>query len=239
MPGGQEPAEHRRRDRLGLLAQPGQAAPPQHAQDVAVAPLGAVRLVRNSPSATRPSAASRRSVIATTATPSPYRDATSAAVNGPCVRAHRATRSPSGSGSGSVNASGMPTGSATPSASRSRPASSIAAHIGCPATRTSMMRRADGEPASQLAGRLRASAPRRHLLAVSGPDVRSRSATASASRQRRARRQVLQVGLGLRHDGRVEQLAQRLGAEQLRAAASGRARAPARAARPAARRPRT
>ena len=78
MPGGQEPAEHGGRHRLRLLAQPGQAAAPQHAQHPAVAPLGAARPARNSPSATRPSAASRRSAIPTTATPSPYRSARTA-----------------------------------------------------------------------------------------------------------------------------------------------------------------
>ena len=42
---------------------------------------------RNSPSSTRPWAASRASVWWHTATPSPSRSATSEAENGPCVRA--------------------------------------------------------------------------------------------------------------------------------------------------------
>src|ERR1700729_2494547 len=41
VPGGQEPAEHGRRDRLHLLAQPREGAPAQHPQDLAVPPLGA------------------------------------------------------------------------------------------------------------------------------------------------------------------------------------------------------
>ncbi len=65
---------------------------------------------RNSPSSTRPDAASRTRVWWATATPSPSRVATSAVTNGPWVRANRATRSPSGSSTGSVNASGVPGG---------------------------------------------------------------------------------------------------------------------------------
>ena len=110
----------------------------------------------------------------TTAVPSPYRPATVAVVNGPCVRAYLATRSPSGSATGSVNASGTPSGSGTPSASRSRPASSIAAHIGCPATRTSITRRAAASSAShapEAAETHRAATS----AAVNGPAVRSRS----------------------------------------------------------------
>ncbi len=81
---------------------------------------------RNSPVTTRPVPTSRWMVVVTTATPSPSRSATSAGTNGPCVRAYRPTRSPSGSATGSVKASGTPTGRAVPSASRNRPASSIA-----------------------------------------------------------------------------------------------------------------
>ena len=43
MPGGQEPGQHLRRDRFGLLAQPGQAAAAQQAQHLRVAPFGPAR----------------------------------------------------------------------------------------------------------------------------------------------------------------------------------------------------
>jgi hypothetical protein len=62
--------------------------------------------------------------------------ATSAAQNGPCVRAYRATRSASGSATGSTNAPGRPRGTAAPRASRNRAAPSAAATRASPAIRT-------------------------------------------------------------------------------------------------------
>ena len=73
---------------------------------------------RNSPSASRPEPASRRSASVTTATPRPNRDAGSAATNGPCVRAYRPSSRPSGSSTDASSDSAMPGGSAVPSASR-------------------------------------------------------------------------------------------------------------------------
>ena len=68
--------------------------------------------------------------------PMPNRSATAFAVNGPCVRAYRLTRSPSGSRTGSPNTSGRPGGIGTPSASRRRLRSSTAANHAVPANRT-------------------------------------------------------------------------------------------------------
>ena len=51
---------------------------------------------------------------------------TSCALNGPCDRANRSTRSPAGSRTGSSSASGSPGGSGVPSASRYRATSSTA-----------------------------------------------------------------------------------------------------------------
>ncbi|KZM37262.1 hypothetical protein OJAG_00250 [Oerskovia enterophila] len=124
-----------------------------------------------------------------TATPIPKRDATSCAPNGPCVRAWRRTRSPSGSGTGSVKTSGMPVGRATPSASRSRPASSTTAHCcatasGTPARRTWITRRAPSRPVSQAGTSSRTSSRVRRATSAagSGPSLRSRSHTSSACR---------------------------------------------------------
>ncbi len=136
----------------------------------------------NSPCTTRPAAASRCRAPSVTAAPRPRRAATAVVVNGPWVRAYRARRSPSGSLTGSVNASGTPTGSAVPSASRSRPASSIAAQWSAPPIRTAMARRAWARAFGQAG-----SAPRSASSAVvSGPSSRSRSATDSASLARRS-----------------------------------------------------
>ena len=136
----------------------------------------------NSPWTTRPAAASRCSAPSVTATPRPKRAAAAVEVNGPWVRAYRARRSPSGSLTGSVKASGTPTGSAVPRASRSRPASSIAAQWSVPAIRTRMARRAAASSCAHCG-----SAPRSASSAsVSGPSSRSRSATPSASLTRRS-----------------------------------------------------
>ena len=156
LPGGEETPVGGGVHRFHLGAQCGQRTTPELPEHFGVAPLaggggllqflplflgdrldrpsgpaagasGGVTCGRNSPSTTRPSAASRFSAVPTTATPRPSRAAASIAVNGPCVRAYRETRSPSGSATGSMKASGTPMGSGTPMASRRRAASSTAA----------------------------------------------------------------------------------------------------------------
>ena len=84
-------------------------------------------------------------------------------MNGPCVRASRATRSPSGSSTGSVNTSGVPGGTGTPSASRSRATSSTAVQRASPPIRTSTTRRASASMASQAAASDALEAPGRDL----------------------------------------------------------------------------
>ena len=58
LPAREQAAEHRRIDRLDLLAQLRQRSPPDRLQDVRVAPLAAAPPGRNSPSSSRPAAAS-------------------------------------------------------------------------------------------------------------------------------------------------------------------------------------
>ncbi|CAH0265172.1 hypothetical protein SRABI128_03245 [Microbacterium sp. Bi128] len=145
---------------------------------------------RKKPLDSRPCDSSRCSVSRATATPTPRRSATASVVNGPCVRANRATRSPSGSASGSRKAFGMPTGSAAPSASRRRPASSMPATRDTPAIVTGMARLsstrvfrcADASAAASV------SASRRTATSAAsrGPSSRSRSATPSTPRARRS-----------------------------------------------------
>ena len=141
---------------------------------------------RNSPSSTRPCAASRWRVWRTTAAPSPSRSATWSVVNGPWVRANRETRSASGSSTGSVNASGVPGGTGTPSPSRSRPMSSTAVQRASPAIRTSTTRRTSARAASHWAASAPSTVRSATSTVVSGPSIRSRSATPSASRARRS-----------------------------------------------------
>ena len=84
----QEPGQRGRLDRLDLLAQPGQRPAPQRAQHLGVAPLRArTRRAGTRPRAPGPGRRAAGSVWRTTATPRPSRSATSAAGNGPCVRA--------------------------------------------------------------------------------------------------------------------------------------------------------
>ena len=211
LPHRQEPREGLLRDRLDAAADRRERAHPQPAQHLGVAPLGLVRPAAPSPesvdaagrSRSRPGPATSRRcrVSRATATPTPSRSATASAVNGPCVRAYRATRSPSGSASGSRKAVGMPTGSATPSASRRRPASSIAATRATPAMVTGIARRVVDQrardermpSASAVASVSLAGAGRRGCepcaatsAASSGPSIRSRSATPSMPRARRS-----------------------------------------------------
>ena len=194
---------------------------------------------RNSPSATRPSAASRRSASVVTAVPRPNRCATVAAVNGPCVRAYLATRSPSGSGTGSVNASGTPGGSATPSPSRSRPASSTATHRSCPATLTSISRRWAASSASHPGAEPGSAHRSSTSMADSGPSAREHVSHRLQVTAPPVRREALRVAFRLtrRCPGRAV-LAHRPGRAARRAATSP-APAPGPGARPAARRPRT
>ncbi|SKZ37117.1 Uncharacterised protein [Mycobacteroides abscessus subsp. abscessus] len=140
---------------------------------------------RKSPSTTLRSAASRISVSRTTAGAIPIDSAASSTVNGPWVRAYRWTRSPTGSGTDSVNAAGTPSGAGTPKASRRRAVSSTAAHNGTPRmlTETIAPRRCNSVSTSSAAG---LSSSRRYRKATSsvvrGPSHRSRSAISSASR---------------------------------------------------------
>ena len=152
---------------------------------------------RKKPLAMRPCASSRCSVEPgdRDADAEPLGDGR--AGNGPCVRANRATRSPSGSATGSRKAFGMPTGSAAPSASRRRPASSIAAtRADRPPMVTGIARRASDQLV-QMRGRSASPARARWLArrdcrraatsaASSGPSIRSRSATPSTPRARRS-----------------------------------------------------
>ncbi len=182
LPLGQELSERGGRHRLQLVPQRGQGAAAQAAQHGRVAPLladaGRVEL----PCTTRPLAASRCNAPSVTATPRPKRAAAVADVNGPWVRACRARRSPSGSLTGSVKASGTPTGSAVPSASRRRPASSIAAQWSAPAIRTRIARRAEASSWAHCGAAPRSA----NSASVSGPSILSRSATPSASLMRRS-----------------------------------------------------
>ena len=104
VPGREEPRQRGRLDRLDLAAQGGQRAAPEPAQHLDVAPLSddATRseLAQHDlppPSAASPSA-SARSTPSTRSTGNARRRPTSAAVNGPCVRAYRPTSASSGRG---------------------------------------------------------------------------------------------------------------------------------------------
>ena len=131
---------------------------------------------------------SRRSASVTTATPQPNRAAAARAVNGPCVRACRRSRSPTGSGTSSVNTSGTPTGSGD--------AEGVAQPPGVLDGRPLLgsLRRHAAEPdADHPPGALELDQPARHLVAdlpaatrsatsaaVSGPCRRTTSATCSS-----------------------------------------------------------
>ena len=216
LPGGQERAQRppagRARPPCGAWPGSGAAAAAAPRRRTIRRPA---RRARNSPSLTRPCAASRRSAPVTTACPRPYRPATSAVVNGPWQRAYRATRSSSGSGTGSVNAAGTPTGSGTPSASRSRPASSIAAQRASPLIRTSIARRCAASSASQPGRRAGLGAAAGDLGRRQRPDgaqqVRDRLQVAAGA----ARGQPLQFVLRLVDDLGIEQFPQVRLAEQL------------------------
>ena len=106
---------------------------------------------RSSPTTSRPPFCRRASTWSTTATPRPNRRARPRAVNGPRVRAYRATSCPSGSSTTSVKARGSPTGRGVPRASRSRPASSAAATRSTPPIVTAMARRAVTSSPTQAA----------------------------------------------------------------------------------------
>ena len=142
LPRRQQQRQRLRRHRLGLLAQRRHGAAAYPAQHLGVAPLG--------PRAAGPELARQHAARGGQALQGGddrrCRDAEARrgldGGNGPCVRAYRATRSPSGSATTAVKASGTPTGSGTPSASCSRPASSIAAQRSSEAMRTLMTRRA-------------------------------------------------------------------------------------------------
>ena len=118
---------------------------------------------RSRPWTSTPSRSSRRRVSVTTATPQPNRAAACAAVNGPCVRACRRSRSPTGSGTTSVNTSGTPTGQGDPE----RVAQPPGVLDGGPLLRT--LRGHAAEPhADQPPGALELGQPRRHLVADLG-----------------------------------------------------------------------
>ncbi len=143
----------------------------------------------------------------TTATPRPSHAAVSTAWNGPWVRAYRATRSPSGSGTGSVNATGTPTGSGTPSASRSRPASSMAAQRSSPATRTRIARRASSSAARCRGASAGSTRPFGHGGRRERPEQPEQVGHALEVAGLAVGREPLQLRLGPQDDGRVEQLA--------------------------------
>ena len=135
-------------------------------------------------------------------------------VNAAWVRAYRPNNSPSGSATGPVKLAGTPTGTATPTPSRSRPMSSIATHQLRPAKETGSARLAANNASSQpptsapagasgyLVGGQRAQQPQQvgHRLGVAC---------------RPFGRKMLQLKAGGRNDLGVEQLAKLDAAEQL------------------------
>ena len=98
LPRGKEPAQRRGVDRLDLTTERGEGALPQPAQHARRRTTPARRPPgRNAPDETVPSASSHSSAARTRAAEAPSLAATSVIVNGPCVRANRATKPSSGS----------------------------------------------------------------------------------------------------------------------------------------------
>ena len=170
---------------------------------------------RNSPSTTRRSPARRPSAEAAMTWPMPNRAATACAVNGPCVRAKRLTRSPSGSRTGSPNTSGRPGGIGTPSASRSRLRSSTAANHAVPANRTSRDASRVGERGERRRGIRGLVCALRDLLGREGPELAEQVGDALLAARGALGHESLQHPLGLFHNLGVEELAELDRAEQL------------------------
>ena len=240
LPRGQEPGQGLGLDRLDLAAQRGQRAAPQLAQHVVVAPLA---LDAVGPELAPHDAAVGLEPLERRAHPGRRRRPAAPAAwsvrNGPWVRAKRATRSTSGSSTGSVKAVGRPRGSEHPSASRSRAASSAAATRSSPATTTRMARRS----ATSWSIHATTSAPSTDADVELGdgerPEVAQQVVHLVGVAGAAAVDQALQLELEVGQHRRRR--AARAAPRRRAARAAGRGRAPARrpGARPAARRPRT
>ena len=238
LPARQERAQLALVGGLDLLAQDGQRRAAQPAQHLGVAPLAlACRRVAARRGRAIPRAPARP---APPSSPRGSARATSAVVNGPCVRAQRARTLPRAPGTSAVNASGSPPGGTAPSASRYSPASSAAIQRSSPAEAQAhgaalAPRARAASPSASRPSSTRSPASARGQVADAAQHVGERVARLGA----RALGAVLQVGLDLRRARRRRSGRAAPPGRAARAAGRGRATAPPRGAPRWACRPRT
>ena len=212
---GQEAGQGRAVDRLDLLAERGQRPAAELAEHVGVAPLPL--------DAVGPELAPDDAALAARAPSSTSRTGSRGR---PKRRGHLAARKGRGCGrSGrpgprgaarpdSVKASGSPSGTATPRASRSRPASSAAAKRSSPPTAAGMTRRASTSSSSHGPGvgdRTGASISSR----PSGPSSAEQVVDLVGVACPAAVGEALELELEVGQDLGVDEIAQLLGAEQV------------------------
>ena len=209
VPGGQEPGQYLRRDRLRLLAQPGQAAAAQQAQHLRVAPLGPARrragrqeLALDHAAAGREPPQRHRHHGGAQRVPPGHRGRGERAVR-PRVPGHQVAQ---WVGDRLGERLGHAHRQRNPRASRSRAFLDRGPH-GLPRDRTWTARRAVARSASHESE----AAPSTHReatsAAVSGPGCAQQVGDALQVPAAAALRQVLQVTLDLVDHGGIEQLA--------------------------------
>ena len=215
LPRGEEPAERGRVDGLDLASEQGERPPPEPAEDVRIAPFaaraagtelaeddGVVRLQR------------REGLLHALHGRAETGGRPPTATNGPWVRAYRRTRPSRGRSVSLVNAPGRPIGSDTPSASRSRAASSIAASRSSPAIRMRIARPSARSCSWRARGS--ASSTRAAISSVGEIPERAEEVVQVVGRPGAAAvAQALELELHLVQRAGIEQLSQLLGAQQL------------------------
>ncbi len=224
MPGGQEPGQHLGRHRLRLLAQPGQAPPPQQPQHLRVAPLGAPRrgellpgltggqeLALHHAAARREPAQGQRHHRHAEPVPPGHRVGGERAV-GPRVPGHQV-----------AERIGDRLGERLGHAHRQRHAERVPQPprvLDRGPHRLPRYPHLDGTTGHRqfpepVTGGPRIRAPLRHLVRGQRAGRAQQVGDALQVAAAAGRGQVLQVAFGVRDDGGVEQLAQPVGAEQL------------------------